>query len=291
MQMRLLATGLLVIVILLPVDTYAQREAKSGWIEDGPSQESEKVEGPASSGDHKRMLQGSVEHSVTLPPLPDNLRVGAIFDQGLLAPHPDVRHWYQIPPWLAGQWARDEETILSAYYYDSHQRVNEPQTIAAKETTEFGLQVDKLGDVWHCRIAAGGVADCGSYYSIALVGSQQPVQVSDNEVVIRDEFTELHVNKETSVITLALQAESLTRFRPVKDGVVESKTSVKFFEEDGSPKSIQRNLAYEKRTSGFSELNSYKGHDLRAEFREFLRSNGKESLLPDDRVTTQKTIR
>jgi tetratricopeptide (TPR) repeat protein len=282
---------ILAVMVLLPaIAAYAQHEARSGWIENEGA-----VLGPPpldpvqtqTTGAHKGTLKGGVEHSEVLSPLPAYLKVGAIFDQALLAPHPDLHRWYRIPNWLAAEWGRDQETIVSAYYYDSHQRVTEPQTIAAKETTQFGLQVDRLGGIWHCRIAAGGLADCGSYYSVALVASQEPEEVSENMVVIRDVFTELHVNKETNVIILALQAESLTQFRPVRDGLLKTVMSVKFFEEDGGPKSVQRNLSYDTRRAPFAPLNSYKGYDLRSAFKQFLLSNGKENLLPDDRTSNQ----
>jgi hypothetical protein len=125
------------------------------------------------------------------------------------------------------------------------------------------------------------LADCGSYYSVALVVSQEPVEVSDDLVVLRDLFTELHVNKDTGVIMLALQAESLTRFRSTTDGSLDCQTSVKLFEEDGSPKSIQRNVALARKTASFSVLNTYKGYDLHSGFLQFLQSIGKGDLVPD----------
>jgi len=287
MRERLLTVILSIVMILSPIAAYSQQEARSGWIESGDTASSPAPLNPAlpqTSSTHKGMLRGGIEHSEVLPALPDSLKVGAIFDQEMLAPHPDLRRWYRIPSWLAGEWGRDQETIVSAYYYDSNRQVNESRAIMAKESTQFGLQVDRIGGIWHCRIASCGLADCGSCYSVALVDSQEPVEISDKMVVIRDVFTELQVNKETNVIILAVQAESLTQFCPLNDGLLKTAMSVKFFEEDGSPKSLQRNLAFDKRTASFTPLNAYKGYDLHSAFKQFLLSNGKENLVPDDRT-------
>jgi hypothetical protein len=233
-----------------------------------------------------KLLHGGVEHSIDLPALPEYLRVGSIFNQALLTAKPPLDNWYRIPRWLGGEWHRDQETIISTYYFDSHQTINEPKTITARETAQFGIQTDRHGDIWHCRIAEGGVADCGSYYSIALVASQEPIEVSEDEVVIRDRFTELHVAKETNLIILAVQAESLSTYRPMADGTLKTTVSVKFFEEDGSPKSLQQNVAYDQRTENFVSLNSYKGLDLSLAFKQFLLSNGKEELVPEESKTS-----
>lgn len=280
-----LAIILAFFVMHLSLTARAQRQAPSGWIEsEAPDSRADTVQAQRQeSTGNSKVLQGGIEHSVQLPALPNYLQVGSIFNQALLNANPELKNWYQIPNWLAGEWQREEETIVSSYDYATKQRTNEPKTIVARETAHFGLQADRAGGIWHCRIAAGGVADCGSYYSVALLGLQEPLAVSDKRVVLRDLFTELHVAKETNVIMLSLQAESITSYRPVRDGLVKTNTSVKFFEQNGTPKSMQKNLALTNRSAPFAPLNSYKGNDLRASFKRFLLSNGKDDLLPADR--------
>jgi hypothetical protein len=234
---------------------------------------------------HSKLLRGGVEHSEAFPALPDYLKTGAIFDQSFLTQAPKLDKWYQIPSWLAGEWLQEQETVTFTYDCNSHEQSNEPKTIMARETAQFGVQTDRQGGIWHCRIAAGGVADCGSYYSVALLSSQEPVEVSEDKVVIRSVFTEIRVAKETNVIILALQAESFSTYHPVRDGVLKTSTSVKFFEEDGSPKNEQRNVALDERTASFKPLNLYKGRDLRKSFKEFLLQRGLPELVPADTTT------
>lgn len=287
------------------------KQAPSGWIEDAPQQaqpsgpltapQQAKIDattgpsvgapgasqssvpvGPNGGGANGKriLLQGGVEHSQSLPPLPNTLSVGSTFNQAFLKAAPPIDGWYWIPDWLAGDWRRDEETVVSSYDYRTRNENNEPHTIAATEIAQFGVQRDRFGGVWHCRLAANGMADCGDYFSVALVQSQQPEVVSQDKVIIKDVFTELHVNKETNAIIYAAQAESLTRYRPQRDGVLDTKTSVKFFDQSGTALKGQRNQSFDVRMKAFVPLDSYKGIDLRSQFKQFLISNGKADYVP-----------
>jgi len=228
----------------------------------------------------KRPLQAVISHVEQLPPLPSGLRVGAQFDERMLRAGTDNLDWYKIPDWLAGKWSRNEETIISTYYYDTQQQNNEPHTIAETEYADFGSQYDRAHNVWHCRLATKGIADCGSYLSVAFIRTQEPLLVSDAKVAIRDLFVELEVNKETGVITKSEQAESITRYMPVQDGVMKTMMSVKIFGEDGSPVRLQKNLAYDKRMAPFAPLDKYKNTDIKQSFLNFLKTNSLVDLIP-----------
>jgi len=228
----------------------------------------------------KHILQGGVEHSQILPALPRSLDVGADFNQALLSASPPIDGWYWIPDWLAGDWRREQETVVSSVDFRTGEENREPHTISATEIAQFGVQRDRFGGVWHCRLATGGMADCGDYLSVALVQSQEPVVVSQEKVIVRDVFTELQVNKETHAIMYSAQAESLTRYQPARDGVLNTTTSIKFFDEHGMPLKGQHNQSYDMRTKPFVPLDSYKGKDLRTLFRQFLVSQGKPEYVP-----------
>jgi hypothetical protein len=203
-----------------------------------------------------------------------------MFDERSLRAGTDNSDWYKIPDWLAGKWSRNEETIVSTYYYDTQQQNNEPHTIAETEYADFGSQYDKARNVWHCRLATKGIADCGSYLSVAFIRTQEPLLVSEAKVAIRDLFVELEVNKETGVITKSEQVESITRYVPVQDGVMKTMMSVKIFGEEGSPVRIQKNLAYDKRIAPFAPVDKYKGTDIKQSFVNFLKTNSLVDLIP-----------
>lgn len=292
----------------------AAKQSPSGWIEDDPlppaklnsSERSNKenkaddarsasgpgertADGVAASAlsstpatpPGKRILQGGIEHSQELPAIPAHLSVGATFDNRVLEQPLPLDHWYWIPEWLTGEWRRETETIVSSYSYQTHQENSQPRLINAVEVAQFGVQRDRYGGVWHCRLATSGLADCGSYYSVALIQSQEPLVVSPAKVVIRDRFIQLQVNKETRAIISATQSESITTHSPLAAGRLSTTVSVKFFDEEGMPKRSQVNKSEEMRTSSFAPLARYKGLDLQTAFKKFLLSNGKDDFLPE----------
>lgn len=258
------------------------KQAPSGWVEDD-APAAKTTTGPVvqQSKNGKTMLKAGVEHSQELPALPASLRVGATFDNKLLSgSSSSADGWYHIPAWLAGGWHRDQETVIYSQDYQTGNENREPHIISGVQDAQFGVQQDRSGGIWHCRLARAGVADCGSYLSCALIQSQEPVLVSGDKVLIRDVFTMLHVNKETGAIIYSAQSESLTRYEPMQDGVIKTTSSLKTFDADGMPQKRQINVSYDKRMEPFSVLNSYKGSDLRTEFSQFLKSDGKENLIP-----------
>ncbi|HEY9776593.1 MAG TPA: hypothetical protein V6C81_22715 [Planktothrix sp.] len=226
------------------------------------------------------LLQGGIEHSSLLPSLPSNLITGATLDEKLLNAPPSLEDWYWIPEWLAGDWHRDEETVVSSHNYETGEDNNTPHTMAASERAEFGVQRDKLGGIWHTRLATAGVADCGSYLSVALMQSQEAQTVSKSNVVIKDQFTELHVNPDTKVIVWSAQAESITKYERQDGGTIKATTSIKFFDEQGQPTIEQLNESVIKQTKPFAATDTYKGRDLKELFKQFLISHNETDRIP-----------
>lgn len=255
-----------------------QKIAPSGWVEDSQPASNLVPEGAAPGA--RAPLQGGVQHSDELRPLPSNLQSGAIFNERSIPKTADDVGWYQIPDWLAGKWLRDEETILSTYFFDTKIQQNEPRTIAEREIADFGFQRDRQGKIWHYRLASKGVSDCGSYLAVAFVQSQEPLHVADDLVVIRDVFVEMQVNKETNVIMHSSQAESITKYRPLRDGLIKTSMSVKVFNEDGTPYTVQRNIASDKRLESFKATDSFREQNLRKSFADFLHATGRDDLIP-----------
>jgi hypothetical protein len=259
------------------------RQAPSGWVEEEPHQPARLPQSGNSSllrgSSSKVMLQGGVEHSQELPALPRQFRIGATYQDEPPA-LPLVDGWYWIPSWLAGDWRRDEETVVSDYDCMTGEGSHIPHTIVATELAQYGVQKDASGGIWHCRLGSGGLADCGSYLSVAQIQKQEPLSVASDHVVIKDIFTELRINKDTHAIIDSAQAESITEYFPVRDGVMKVISSVKIFDEQGMPKRLQNNLSTTMRTKAFAPLNFYKNVDLKDSFKRFLLGHGLKNLIP-----------
>ncbi len=278
------------------------RQSPSGWVEESQKNQDSRYQTPQQyphsddtgqqfpigvsgsarllqGSSTKMMLQGGVSHSQELPALPKQFKIGATYQD---EPQQQAKEdgWYWIPSWLAGDWRRDEETIVSEYDYMTGEGSHIPHTIMATELAQFGQQRDSQGGIWHCRLASAGLADCGSYFSVAHIQKQEPVAVSKDRVVIKDVFTELRVNKDTHAIIDSVQAESITEYFPMKDGVLKVTSSVKSFDEQGMAKKLQNNVSTTLRTKPFLPTNFYKDKNLRASFKRYLESHNLSNLIP-----------
>jgi len=243
----------------------AASEAKrSDWQEDEDGGDSS-----VQTAEGRTVLKLGVRHSINLTAIPDKLQPGSIFDERLLQQNQHLI-WYQIPKWLAGKWQREQETTVFSYDYESRQSDRQKHRFTSRQTADFGVQKDKAGNIWHCNLASAGVSDRGSYRSIALVRLQEPLQVSADQLTLKEVFTVVNVAKETNVIMESYSLESLTRYKPISDGNVETSMSMKIYNADGSAKKLQENVAYDRRIGPMDVVDKYKGKDVRADFEQFL---------------------
>lgn len=249
----------------------------SDWVEDGASASSNsKIE---KSGGAITLKLG-VEHSESVAPVPLKLQLGEIFDERILST-PSRLQWYRIPEWMAGKWRRQQETIVSTRDFQTGQVSNARKAIRSEQIADFGVQRDSKGAIWNCNLSMKGVSDRGSYRSVALVRKQVPVVSEPGRVVLQEEFVVLHVMHGTGAIMESHIVESLTQYRPIKRGLLETSMSVKIYQADGSPKNQQENVAFDRLITPFTSVDKYKGLDVRADFENFLRSSNQANLIVD----------
>jgi hypothetical protein len=249
--------------------------ARSGFGSSSASGAGSNVE----TSDGRTTLKIGVKHSATLAPIPSQLKTGSTFNEKFLPAEPERLEWYRIPHWLAGKWRRDIETSLFTYTYDNRSGTRESRSFQSQQMADFGVQKDRIGGIWHCNLATRGVSDLGGYLAVASVISQTPVKLTANEIVFREEFTVVHVNKSNAVIIDSFRMESLTKYTLTRNGVYTT-ASVKAYKPDGTPKQLQKNVAQERLVRPFAVLDKYKGRDVRADFVQFLTDSGQPNLVP-----------
>lgn len=261
-------------------------ESPSGWVEDDAPTTSGSGDGRNSlppsveKKDGRTILKLGVEHASSLKPIPSSLQAGSIFDERLMPMNAPDRGWYKIPTWLAGKWQRNTETIVRTVDFASGYESRPNKTFQSFQNAEFGVQTDSRGEVWNTQLADRGVSDRGSFRSVALVELQEPVKLEDDEVIFREVFTIMNVMKDTSMITESHKIESLTRYRPLQDGALETSMSVKVYNANGSENRLQENISRDRLKEPFTSTNTYKGRDLKNEFASFLRSQSLTNLIP-----------
>lgn len=246
------------------------------WVEDAPGSSSPKVE----TQNGKTVLKLGIEHSGKLDPVPENLQAGSIFDSRLLEGGNDKLTWYRIPDWLAGQWERRMETRVYSQDIASGYVDRSQNTFMSEQVAAFGLQKDKQGHIWNCNLKPQAVSDHGSYQSIALMRAKEPIRVTENEIIFREIYTVLDVQKQSKLITDSYMMEAITRHRPISDNQIETQMSFEVYNAGGIPRSIQENTATDRRIGPPDLIDVYKGRDLRKEFAEFLRNTSQERLIP-----------
>lgn len=257
-------------------------EAKSDWEEEsssGPDSSSSVSVDKSSGGITLKM---GVSHADKLKPIPFKLQIGEVFDERILRT-PTRYNWYRIPEWLAGKWKRGRECIVSTHdYVTGHtQRMN--KSIQSEQVADWGVQRDAKGDIWHCNLSMKGMSNRGSYKSVALVRQQSPVKWDrkNHRIVFKEQFVVLHVMHGTNAIMDSYIVESLTQYRPIKRGLLETMMSVKIYNADGTPKNRQENMAFDRMITPYSSVDKYKGVDVRTDFERFLQSRNLHELVGD----------
>lgn len=263
-------------MVSLAVTLPAMAADDPDWVEDAPSSTSGKVETQGG----KTVLKLGIEHAGKLDPIPDNLQAGAIFDSRLLEGGSDKLTWYRIPNWLAGQWQRRMETRVFSQDIASGYSDSTQNTFMSEQVADFGVQKDKQGQIWNCNLKPQAISDHGSYRSIALMRAKEPIRVTDREIIFREIYTVLDVQKQSNLITDSYMMEALTRHRPIGDNQIETHMSFEVYNAGGKPRSLQENTATDRRIGPPDLIDAYKGRDLKKEFAEFLRSTNQEKLIP-----------
>lgn len=272
---------ILILIALGLVAPVVAQPAASGWIEEEKESRSVASGAGVDFRGGKVTLKLGIEHADKLAPVPNKLQVGSTFDEKRLASDFSSLKWYRIPKWLSGKWKRQNETIFFEHDFQTGQVSNSRRSVVSEQTADFGVQLDKKGHVWHCNLATRGVSSQGNMRTIALVELQEPVRISSFEIVFKEVFTILEVLDRGNIISKAHKVESLTRYRPVKNGLLETSMSIKTYYQSGAPKNEQHNVSYDRVIKRFAPLNSYKGEDLKAGFIEFLKTTDRLDLIPD----------
>ena len=226
----------------------------------------------------RTMLQGGVEHSETLEPIPNNLKSGANFNFNNLPPANTNLIWYQIPNWLGGEWQRKYVTIIDS----TQPKVDPPGRKYAKQKNRYGAQVDNNGDIWDC-ICLPRYRTINNENQLANIQTYATKVIeSNNEHVIKTaKAYEVYYDSYSNQIVKSLQYESITTITKINPKKIKINSSTKFYTDNGQP------YAEDTRVSTYDKIDSYKpqnigpnGINLRSDFQAFLNKNNLLDLIP-----------
>lgn len=186
----------------------------------------------------QNLLEGQVEHSVSLPAVSSKWKKGAKFDMRKLpntGSHAVV--WWRVPDWLAGSWknaGKVKRLSVKDVEKGEISRGFSAVDVNYPDTEVIGYQQDRDGSVWTCvPTPYVGRTEQTEQINVSIIHSVTPVAVSSKEVVIKFLATTLGVDKKTGKVIHVSQRESLQTYRPIEQGRVLVQASMKFFDEDG----------------------------------------------------------
>lgn len=179
-------------------------------------------------------LEGGVSLSLTLPPIPTNLRKGAIFKTENLPKPPKVTDWWLVPAWFAGTWHR--ETITEVHYNDFIDTLfGLDKTYIERADHLWGHQVDRLGGIWHHRVEPyTQIVEDNDYTFVKTVTLQEPVFVSDSKVIVHYRDTTINYRKSDNKITHTFSHEQISEI--TKQGsLTAERVEGQNYDQDGTP--------------------------------------------------------
>lgn len=227
-------------------------------------------------------LQGGVEHSVTVAPVPLALMQGAKFDENALPKLTPGNVWYQIPTWLAGTWQFKTETVTDMYVYDQTKYPPTPFTLQNEFQRTIGYQKDKKGQIWdYIKAPFSYTAKVGrGLVSYINESSILVIRSNDGEVVRRLTGQDAVVDPDTQEILLSNQKECFIRYTPAGDDGVRVDGSTKIFDMNGKAKVLKLSNLMAVKLKDFQSVDEKDGQNLKEMFAQFLKSQGKADLVP-----------
>ncbi len=227
------------------------------------------------------LLKGHIEHCDKLPPVERSLRTGATVDITALKRLEPDNFWYRVPNWAGGDWHTETNEVYFYYDYRTKDKIFPNKTIKAKATESIGWQKDALDNTWefayHDYVT---VAECDRYYSVHLVKSAELVSTNESEYTMHYVGTTLHVAMTSGRILSTTQVEAIQTYSEQQPGIEKCLASIKNFDQEGNPVSLQKNLAFKVKVKPYRQMNSYKGRDMRKLFAEYLLNHELAYLLP-----------
>jgi hypothetical protein len=231
-----------------------------------------------------KFLQGGVQHSEQLAPVQSGLKVGTTFDESKLEKIAPARIWYRVPPWMAGRWQYDDYTQTYFEDYKKGSIDSQAKTSAAQAGETWGSQHDRLGGVWDEMILPATkdtTADKDLYKDAHTDDSV--IFDSDARFIVRLVSTRTRIDKATNTIRDVNQVEQFTTLLPAGPGKIRNDYSFKYFDPRGSKVSLSKGWRIGRKVAPFAPNNyDENNQDVRPAFRDYLKSNGLDNLVPLD---------
>lgn len=229
-------------------------------------------------------LEGRIEHSDKMSPVPEGLMQGGKFDEQALPKLSPKNNWVPIPKWLAGTWQFKSETVTHMNVIkDSTKYPPVPFVLRNEFEKTLGYQIDKSGQIWDyvkapyaytCKVDN----DCLAYNRCMTVDI---VTNTPDEYIRKVVGDDSIVEPKSQLILITLQKECISRYTPMASDAVRIDGSTKVFDTRGNTKLLKISNMMGARSKPFEAINEKDGDNLKQLFAEYLTANGKANLIPE----------
>ena len=158
----------------------------------------------------------------------------------------------KVPHWLAGTWERRETNETSRFDLVNKKALKAVGRQAARVVDVFGTTKDKNGQVYmSIPLNAAGSVDRGGFIDYHRVLSYQLVETGKNSCLVKVQARHSVVDKASRRVVQSYQDEELNSYKLVAPGLLRTDSSVKVFDEKGSPILLTKAISNERRIKGF----------------------------------------
>ncbi len=208
------------------------------------------------------------------------LQTGCRFNEADLGEMEVDSNWFEIPSWLAGVWKREKSTQKILGFI--------PLTRMDVRMRKYGFQTDSKGGIWHLvRTPYKTVTQTQGRKNVFVCWQEYPVSVSSDEVKVSLKWTVWCVSNYDSKIIEVRQGEQIDTYRPNSSTEIKVESNLKNSTESGQAFFNSKVKWKDSKVSEYAPLDVYRGLELRPMLDSYLRSVGKNELVPN--VQTENT--
>ncbi|MBX9939311.1 MAG: hypothetical protein K2Y32_08670 [Candidatus Obscuribacterales bacterium] len=158
----------------------------------------------------------------------------------------------KVPFWLAGTWERRETNETSRFDLINKKPLKAVGRQAARVVDVFGTTKDKSGQVFmNIPLSAAGSVDRGGFIDYHRVLAYQLIETGKNSCLVKVQARHSVVDKASRRVVQSYQDEELNSYKLVAPGLLRTDSSVKVFDEKGSPILLTKAISNERRIKGF----------------------------------------
>ncbi|MBX9693112.1 MAG: hypothetical protein K2Z81_12055 [Cyanobacteria bacterium] len=224
------------------------------------------------------VIQGGIQHTETLPPVPAGMQKGSVFASPDALP---TVQWFPVPDWLAGTWLKDGDVETFSEDLRSGRSSTRQVWINNRVKLSFGHQLDALRTIWHAEVLpfrADG--ERGNMQDRRYVMDMSCMKSTPQEVILRFRSAIAVIDPGSQRVIDNEQQEEIVSFAQTSPGIITTRSSTKSFTGSGQPLFQAETHTQRRKLAEFTPVDNLQGIDLKASLSQFLSNSNMSNRIP-----------